>query len=106
MTSAEILKFCQGNSIKTEEQTRLKLWTSDAHRSERGLVLDPRPKYETQDAEVATPVFEKQGLPHPSPDASKELKLFKSRISNANSIYKAASQDPNTEFITLAFKGF
>jgi len=30
MTSAEILKFCQGNNIKTEGQTRLKLWTSDA----------------------------------------------------------------------------
>ena len=33
-----------------------------AHRYERGLLLDPRPKYETQsglDAEVATPEFEK-----------------------------------------------
>jgi len=70
----------------------LKLWTSDAHRSERGLILDSRLKYETQsgpDAEVATPVFEKQGLPHPSPEALKELKFFKSRTSNANSIYKA-----------------
>ena len=62
MTNAEILKFYQGNSIKTDGQTWLKLWTLDAHRSERGLILDPRPKYKTQgrqDTEVATPTLEK-----------------------------------------------
>jgi len=37
----------------------------------------------------ATPAFEKRELPHPSPRASKELKFFKSRTSNANFICKA-----------------
>ena len=75
-------------------------------RSERDPVLDPRPRYETRgrpDTEVATPAFEKRELPHPSSEASKELRFFTSRTSNAT---KLASQDPSTEFITFAFKGF
>ena len=57
----------------------------------RGLVLDLRPRYKTRgnpDAEFATPAFEMQGSPHPSPD-SKELEFSKSRISKASFMYKA-----------------
>jgi len=55
-------------------------------------VLDLRPRYKTRgspDAEFATPAFEIQGLPHPSPEVSKELEFSKSRTSNASFIYKA-----------------
>jgi len=64
----------------------------DQCRSERGLVLDLRSRYKTRgnpDAEFATPVFEIQGLPHPSPEVSKELEFSKSRTSNASFMYKA-----------------
>ena len=46
--------------------------------SERDLVLNLRPRYKTRgssDVEVATPAFEKQGLPHPCPEVSKELEF-------------------------------
>ena len=65
----------------------------DQCRSERGLVLDLRPRYKTRgspDAEFATPAFEIQGLPHPSLEVSKEREFSKSRTSNASFMYKAA----------------
>ena len=64
----------------------------DQCRSERGLVLDLRPRYKTQgnpDTEFATPAFEIQGLPYPSPEISKELEFSKSKTSNASFMYKA-----------------
>jgi len=64
----------------------------DQYRSERGMVLELRLRYKTRgssDAEFVTPAFEIQGLPHPSPEVSKELEFSKSRTSNASFMYKA-----------------
>ena len=72
------------------------------HRFERGLVLDPRLKYETQrgpDAKVATSLFEKQGLLHPSLKPSKSIKILLSQQPQTRALYaKLASQSPSTEF--------
>ena len=62
------------------------------YKSERGLILDLRPRYKmrgNQDAEFVIPALEIQGLPHPSLEVSKELEFSKSRTSNASFMYKA-----------------